>query len=589
MRTSTYTYNALNQLASLLGVAQGERYDVQYDANGNLVYYALDHKGEAGMTYSWTIDDRLASARVSEDGSPDATVSYAYDASGARILRRAPDGTRQRYFFHGLTEEVTKQSVPGVASDTASACTRVLDGSFIPAQWIAPSGNVAGAWNTARRSEAVSVAGNTYAIHGRDYRGGGAMSYDYSVTGKRVMSAWVRSAGDAEFIVTVQSNQQLRGLRYCMFTSSNDAVPFVYWPNLALFGSTLRPDGAWHRIERDLAADLAAAWPGETLVAVRGTTYAAYTAAPVLVDDIAFSNAITVEHNVLGPGEVAHILRTRTTTGPAGGYAATDAWYAFNQVGSVLNHSNSSGAMTQAIDMDAWGIPTNGTNGSWNSTELYRTLNSKRFESNASTVFFWQRWADPSIGMFLSQDPVVKTRNRTTLLEGSPVINLDPKGLDVLALFDPAAEVAGIQCGHPAVIVCMEGVGCFYFSWAANDRTTPDDNLTIRYYCSLDDAKADPDLERYKEYRKWTRGRRQDMAAILAGLSFNGKEYEIAGRNCSDLLYVMLRAGGVSPAQVKDNWRPSDDWNALTNPDTGGWSRPWPGQPSGYPKQCCKP
>lgn len=191
--------------------------------------------------------------------------------------------------------------------------------------------------------------------------------------------------------------------------------------------------------------------------------------------------------------------------------------------------------------------------------------------------------------MFLSQDPVVKTRNRTTLLEGSPVINLDPKGLDVLALFDPAAEVAGIQCGHPAVIVCMEGVGCFYFSWAANDRTTPDDNLTIRYYCSLDDAKADPDLERYKEYRKWTRGRRQDMAAILAGLSFNGKEYEIAGRNCSDLLYVMLRAGGVSPAQVKDNWRPSDDWNALTNPDTGGWSRPWPGQPSGYPKQCCKP
>ncbi|PKO17965.1 hypothetical protein CVU37_06435 [candidate division BRC1 bacterium HGW-BRC1-1] len=111
-------------------------------------------------------------------------------------------------------------------------------------------------WNTARRSEAVSVAGNTYAIHGRDYRGGGAMSYDYSVTGKRVMSAWVRSAADAEFIVTVQSNQQLRGLRYCMFTSSNDAVPFVYWPNLALFGSSLRPDGAWHRIERDLAADI---------------------------------------------------------------------------------------------------------------------------------------------------------------------------------------------------------------------------------------------------------------------------------------------------------------------------------------------
>ena len=153
-----------------------------------------------------------------------------------------------------------------------------------------------------------------------------------------------------------------------------------------------------------IAADLAAAWPGETLVAVRGTTYAAYTAAPVFVDDIAFSNAITVEHNVLGLGEVAHILRTRTATGPAGGYAATDAWYAFNQVGSVMNHSNSSGAMTQAIDMDAWGN-TLAENGSWVAMEpAGRFYQSKAHDPFANCNYHLNRWYQPQLGTWTASD-----------------------------------------------------------------------------------------------------------------------------------------------------------------------------------------
>ena len=39
-------------------------------------------------------------------------------------------------------------------------------------------------------------------------------------------------------------------------------------------------------------------------VGAKGLTLAPYTAAPMFVDDVRFSNAATVEHNVLGPGEV---------------------------------------------------------------------------------------------------------------------------------------------------------------------------------------------------------------------------------------------------------------------------------------------
>ena len=64
MRSSTYAYNALNQLTSLLGAAQGERHDVRYDANGNLARYDHDEDGQATTRYGWTTDDRLAWAQV---------------------------------------------------------------------------------------------------------------------------------------------------------------------------------------------------------------------------------------------------------------------------------------------------------------------------------------------------------------------------------------------------------------------------------------------------------------------------------------------------------------------------------------------
>ena len=428
MRSSTYAYNALNQLTSLLGAAQGERHDVRYDANGNLTRYDHDEDGQATTRYGWTMDDRLAWAQVPGAGG---TVGYVYDASGARILRRAPDGTRQRYFFHGLTEEVTKQSVAGVASDTAFGMVERCTGALVPSQWYAPAGTLTSVHDTARRSEVIRLAAGSYAHHGRDYRGGGA-AYDYAVTDKRVVSLWVRSAGDAEVVVTVQSSGGLRGLRYCLGGPPQGA-PVLVQGNLAYFATTLSTGGGWHRLERDMASDVAAAWPGETLVSAKGLTLAPYTAEPMFVDDVRFSNGATVEHNVLGPGEVAHILRSRTTTVAGGAYAPADAWFAFDQVGSVVNHSNAAGAMTQAVEMDAWGNTlASAASGAWATDQTGWKHSTKRLDPLAGVTYAHARWSDVRVGTWLSQEPTgADGPNLYWSLGANPALYFDSNGLEI--------------------------------------------------------------------------------------------------------------------------------------------------------------
>lgn len=90
-------------------------------------------------------------------------------------------------------------------------------------------------------------------------------------------------------------------------------------------------------MERNLAADVAAAWPGESLIRVRGMTFNTYSD-DLFIDDVRFSNAMTVEPDTIGPDAIGHILRH--TTIDATTYARTDCRLHYDQVGSVLSTSD---------------------------------------------------------------------------------------------------------------------------------------------------------------------------------------------------------------------------------------------------------
>jgi len=110
----------------------------------------------------------------------------------------------------------------------------------------------------------------------------------------------------------------------------------------------------WTRIERDIEADLKTQWPGESLVRVLGcAVWTGNASYPLYVDDVSFSNSMTTEHNVIGPGVIGHILRNRTTD--IATYAATDRWFHYNQVGSVMCETDDNGALAQTHHFDAFG------------------------------------------------------------------------------------------------------------------------------------------------------------------------------------------------------------------------------------------
>jgi RHS repeat-associated protein len=249
----------------------------------------------------------------------------------------------------------------------------------------------------------------------------------------RTFSAWVKSVGAPEFIITVETAdgqvRRRRPLRY-QWTGNPTVAPY-HWtsasPPVPLFGCNAVADGAWHRIERHLEADLASAYPGETLLRVLGMTVHAYTE-DLYIDDVRFSNAVTVEHNTLGPGVIGHVLR-HTTTDPAT-YARAHRWFHFDQVGSVLAATDASGAVALRHDQDAFGNALS----SWQTGLVggHRPgwhHNTKEWDGDVDLVYMYQRWYMPETGGFIERAPYPPFMEHAfVFVESSPVEHVDPNG-----------------------------------------------------------------------------------------------------------------------------------------------------------------
>ena len=145
-------------------------------------------------------------------------------------------------------------------------------------------------------------------------------------------------------------------------------------------------------------------------------------------DDVSFSNSLTVEHNTLGGGSISHILRNRSTN--ASTYAATDRWFHYDQVGSVMSESDAAGVLAQAHYQDAFGnTQASWSTGLWGGDKEGWHHNSKEFDNECALVYMFKRWYNPQLGRFSSSAsyPVSK-EHRFSFVENNPVSYADPKG-----------------------------------------------------------------------------------------------------------------------------------------------------------------
>jgi RHS repeat-associated protein len=389
-------------------------------------------------------------------------VEYAYDHQGARVLKRrlladgAADGARTRYFFHGLTEEVVKRSVAGAHADTAFEFVTRLDGTLAPSHWqnAAAVSSVADAQRHPGGVDSgtvIRVAPQQWAVHGA-----GAGGWSYGVTGRRVMSAWVKSGADGKFAVLVSTSVGDRELRY-YFSGPSSGAPAYVSSTEAHFPSTLALDGCWHRLERNLAADVAAAWFGATLTGVRGMAFHAYHASSAMwVDDVRFSNAMTLERNSLLPGAVGQIACRRATDATNFGHA--DAFYFYDHIGNVQGVSSSGGSVAETYTQDAWGnVLSSATTGQWATTFGGRHFVTKQHDSDVNLYYIYHRWLNNNTSQFISFDPLHywMTRERIYLSNAysyskyNPMHYIDIDGRAAIL----APIVGGVVIGGAIIII----------------------------------------------------------------------------------------------------------------------------------------
>jgi hypothetical protein len=194
-------------------------------------------------------------------------------------------------------------------------------------------------------------------------------------------------------------------------------------------------NGEWVRMERDLQADLTARF-GKTLSCVTGIyLWSGGTTTPKMwIDDLSFSNSLTVEHNTLGGGVIGHILRNRSTN--ASTYAATDRWFHYDQVGSVMSESDATGALAQIHCQDAFGnSQASWSTGLWGGDKPGWHHNTKEYDGDIGLVYMYQRWYNLEIGAFGSRAPYPPMiEHPFGFVVAQPVSSIDP--LSLLGLTD---------------------------------------------------------------------------------------------------------------------------------------------------------
>ncbi len=143
---------------------------------------------------------------------------------------------------------------------------------------------------------------------------------------------------------------------------------------------------------------------------------------------LTFSNSITIEENTLGPGVVGHLLHARTISPTT--FAATDRWFAYDQVGSVIAETDADGELAATHHADAWGNRLEDWDtGVWGGLRVGWAHNTKEIDGLTDLTYMYQRWYAPETGTFLSRAPYPPMmEHEYGFAAENPVSLVDPRG-----------------------------------------------------------------------------------------------------------------------------------------------------------------
>ena len=137
-----------------------------------------------------------------------------------------------------------------------------------------------------------------------------------------------------------------------------------------------------------------------------------------------------------------------------------NSYYHYDGLGSTRQLTDESETVTAGYTYDGFGnvIASTGT-----SDNVYGFTGEQQFEEADNLVFLRARYYDPSIGRFISRDPIGYKGglNLYRYVENNPINMIDPTGtsLDCIKCFFDTRKVAK-ECGRKARHYCDDDPRC---------------------------------------------------------------------------------------------------------------------------------
>jgi len=387
-----------------------------YDAHGNVLTITSSNTNGASMTYTYDALNRLASAkdnRIAAQGGSSNPTTYSYDATGNLTGYAYPNTVQTANLFDPLNR--LTQTCSATNSPACSAGTKLS--SYLYGLY--PAGN----------RSSVTELGPRLVTYNYDN--------DYRLITENVQSDPAGNTGAVNYtLYDPVGNRQT-------MTSTLNAVPsgsFSYDANDRLTTDIYNNNG-----NTISSASISNTYDFENRMTQHGSLLLVYdgdgnrvsetvggTTTKFLVDD----------HNPTGLAQVldelvnGSVTRTyayglqRISENQQISSAWTPSFYGYDGHGNVRFLTNSSGAITDSYDYDAFGMPIR-TSGTTSNQFLY---SGERYDSSIGLYDLRARYLNQATGRFWARDPVWGkfccglSWNPYIYVTQNPVNAIDPTG-----------------------------------------------------------------------------------------------------------------------------------------------------------------
>jgi RHS repeat-associated protein len=465
--TTRYTYDSRDRL--LTKATPFGTLSYSYDAAGNTLSLTSSNPGGASMSYTYDALNRPASVT-----DVSGVTSYNFDAVGNLSGYTYPNGTAMAYGYDALNRLTNMQTTCGSGAGPACGAPGSVISSY--AYTLGPAGNRLSVTEASGRTVQYGYDG-IYRLTSETIAGAltqnGAVTYAYDSVGNRTQVSSTLPAIPATGLLQYDGNDRTLTDAYDNngnLLNNGIANVFDFENRLVKRGaSTLAYDGNGNRVAETVAGVT-------TNYLVADTNLTGF---PQVVEELQ-GGAVTRSYSY----GLERISERQSVAG-----SPTTSFYGYDGHGSVRFLANSTGAVTDTYDYDAFGnlISSIGT------TPNNYLFAGEQFDPALGAYYNRARFLDVRIGRFWTMDTLEATLQEPRSLHrylfafNDPVNRIDPSGHQSLAEEEEtmaveetldAEEVEELESPKPRPwelwdVTLIKGIKFFSheFVWATNLET----------------------------------------------------------------------------------------------------------------------